>query len=122
MTPSFELTTFLEIGWHLLLWMLLGGFALGLFFFGSLWFSTNKLLHSRHPVLWMLGGFVVRLAIVMPSLYWLSGAQWQGLVVCLVGFIIARVAVIRITAKIDASKQVALQNLVAKDSRHASQP
>ena len=80
--------------WAQLCWLFLAGIGLGLLYFGSLWLSTGKLLHSRHPVIWVLGGFVIRVAIMLPVLYWLSDARWQKLLVCLTGFILARTFVL----------------------------
>jgi F1F0 ATPase subunit 2 len=119
MTADFDLNIFSGVAWSLLFWMLIGGFALGLFFFGSLWFATRKLLHSKRPVLWMLGGFVVRIVVVLPSLYWLSGAHWQRLIICIVGFILARILVIRLTAKFSSSHGYMVKNQIAKKTNHA---
>lgn len=85
--------------WPILLGMLLAGWALGLLFYGSLWFTTSRILHSQHPVVWVLGGFVLRMALVLPALYWLTDARWERLLICVGGFLIARPLVIRLSAR-----------------------
>lgn len=85
--------------WQQVLGLLLAGFALGLMFFGSLWFSTGKILHSKHPVAWVLGGFVLRMVVLLPVLYWLTDTRWEKLLICVGGFFIARLFVLRLAAK-----------------------
>lgn len=85
--------------WPVLLGILLVGWILGLLFYGSLWLTTSRVLHSQHPVVWVLGGFVLRMALVLPTLYWVSDARWERLLVCVAGFLIARPLVIRLSAK-----------------------
>lgn len=88
-----------NLPWLLLLGIVSAGFALGLLFFGILWLTTGKILHSEHPMAWLLGGFVLRMALVLPALYWLTDARWQNLLTCLLGFMLARFVVIRLTAR-----------------------
>lgn len=85
--------------WPVLLIILLVGWILGLLFYGSLWLTTSRVLHSKHPVVWVLGGFVLRMALVLPALYWVSDARWERLLVCVAGFLIARPLVIRLSVK-----------------------
>lgn len=85
--------------WPVLLGILLAGFVLGLLFFGSLWLSTSRILHSQHPVTWIFGGFVLRMALLLSALYWLTDARWEKLLVCLGGFIFARLLVVRFSAQ-----------------------
>ena len=99
MTPI-ELHLLTNPSWQALAGTLAGGFLLGLLYFVSLWTSTQRILHSRRPVLWMVGGFLLRMAVVLPGFYWLGGAQWQKLLTCMAGFIIARLIVITVTARL----------------------
>lgn len=114
-----ELSAFSASPWLLIAWMLLAGFILGLFFFGSLWFVTGRVLRSSRPAIWLLAGFFLRLALVLPALYWLSDAQWQRLLLCMVGFIVARILVIGHTAK-RALAESAKPDLEQEEARHAS--
>jgi F1F0 ATPase subunit 2 len=111
--------------WQPLLVILLAGVVLGLLFFGSLWLSTGKILHSRHPVAWMLGGFVVRMALAFSAFYWLTGAQWPGLLACLVGFMLARIAVIKLSTRWQAAVAMPVSTTAAATEEvtgHASKP
>ncbi len=73
------------------------GVGLGAIFFGGLWWTVRRGLSSPHPALWFLGSALLRTAITMTGIYFVSGAQWQRLVACLVGFIAARLVVTWLT-------------------------
>jgi F1F0 ATPase subunit 2 len=77
--------------------VLMVGFLLGAFFFGGLWWTVQKGLTSQHPVLWFLGSNLLRTALAVVGFYFASRNDWRKFVLCLVGFIIARVAVTRLT-------------------------
>jgi F1F0 ATPase subunit 2 len=85
-----------------------GGIALGIIFFGGLWFTVKKLITAKIPALWMLGSFIVRVGIVLTGFYFISSGNWQRVVICLIGFIAARFIVIYFTKAIDA-KQLQLK-------------
>ncbi|MDQ2721055.1 MAG: ATP synthase subunit I [Bacteroidota bacterium] len=84
------------------------GIALGIIFFGGLWFTVKKIVTAKIPALWVLGSFIIRVSIVLFGLYFISSGSWQLLVLCLIGFIAARFIVIYFTKAIDA-KQVQLK-------------
>lgn len=73
----------------------LAGFVLGVLFFGGLWWTTRKGLVSSQPALWFLGSLLVRTVVMMLGLYIVSDGDWRRLIACLAGFIIARIAVLR---------------------------
>ena len=77
------------------------GIILGIIFFGVLWFTVKKSMTSKIPALWVLGSFFFRVAIVLAGFYFVSSGNWQRLVICLLGFIIARFLVIHFTKSID---------------------
>ena len=83
---------------------LTSGFLLGLFFFGGLWWTTKKGLLSKTPALWFLTSLFVRLGTVIVVFYFLSRGHWERAFICLLGFIIARTIVMRITQIKDKSK------------------
>lgn len=78
-----------------LLLMLVAGLALGVFFFGGLWWTTNKAVVSRYPNLWVFGSFIARLAVTLIVIYMLSRNHWERMLICLLGFIIARIIIMR---------------------------
>jgi F1F0 ATPase subunit 2 len=85
---------------HETLTLVLAGFAggaLGAFFFGGLWWTVHKRLDSSKAAFWVLGSLVVRMAVTVAGFYWVGGAQWQRMLACLIGFVIARQVVLRLT-------------------------
>jgi F1F0 ATPase subunit 2 len=77
--------------------VLLMGVLLGSIFFGGLWWTVHKGVMSKHPVRWFLGSLILRMSIVLPGIYWVTNTDLQRLFVCLLGFIMARFIVIRLT-------------------------
>jgi F1F0 ATPase subunit 2 len=77
---------------------LLAGMLLGTLFFVGLWWTVQKALASPRPALWFIGSLLLRIAIALAGFYWVGGSDWQRLLVCLLGFVIARFMVIRLTA------------------------
>lgn len=70
--------------------VLLAGIALGAIYFAGLWWTVRKGLSAQQPAVWFGISFLVRNAFVLAGFYWLAGAEWQRLLLCLAGFIIAR--------------------------------
>jgi F1F0 ATPase subunit 2 len=82
----------------------IAGTALGIFFFGVLWFTVKKLVQSKRPALWFLGSLILRVGITLTGFYFIAHGSWQRMLVCLLGFITARFIVIRLT--MDNKKQL----------------
>jgi F1F0 ATPase subunit 2 len=76
---------------------LTAGLLLGAIFFGGLWWTVRKGLSSKNPALWFLGSMALRMGIVLLGFYFVGRGNWQRLVACLLGFIIARFCVMRLT-------------------------
>jgi len=76
---------------------LFAGLALGAIFFGSLWWTVPRGVVSKHPVLWLSISLTLRMSITLAGLYFVGRDHWQRLMVCLLGFMIARVIVMRVT-------------------------
>lgn len=70
--------------------ILLTGIALGLFFYQGLWWTTKKGLTAKRPALWFLGSNIIRTGTVLTGFYLVSAGQWQRMVICLLGFVLAR--------------------------------
>ena len=66
------------------------GLGLGVFFFGLLWLTVQRIEKSRNPASLMLTSLVLRLEAVLTAFYFIMDGQWERLVACLVGFIIVR--------------------------------
>jgi F1F0 ATPase subunit 2 len=70
-----------------------GGGAIGAFFFGGLWWTVRRGLRSTRPALWFLGSLLVRTGISLAGFYVVAGHDWARLLVCLLGFVMARLVV-----------------------------
>ena len=90
------------------------GLSLGAIFFGGLWWTVRKAVSSKHPALWFLGSLLVRMSLVLVGFYFVGRGNWQHLVACLLGFIVARFIVIRLTRI-----PVEHPRLTVKESPHA---
>lgn len=82
----------------ILLMALAAGMLLGAIYFGGLWWSVKKALASKRPLRWFIISPLMRLGVTLPGFYFVSGLEWQRMLACLSGFILARVIVVRLTA------------------------
>jgi F1F0 ATPase subunit 2 len=78
--------------------VLLAGILLGAFFFGGLWWTVQKGLVSNYPVWWFFGSTLLRMSFALAGFYFTSRGDWRNFVICLLGFVIARAVVTRLTA------------------------
>lgn len=69
------------------------GMALGVFFFGGLWWTVRKATSASNPALWFFGSMMLRMAVVMSGFYLVMAGDWRRLCLALLGFIIARLLV-----------------------------
>jgi F1F0 ATPase subunit 2 len=90
------------------------GLLLGAIFFGGLWWTVRSGVSSEQPAFWFLGSLLLRMSIALAGFYFVSGGQWQRLLVCLVGFVIARLVVTRL-ARASGDRQ----SLPAQEARYA---
>ena len=93
---------------------LMAGILLGAIFFGGLWWTVRKGISSKSPALWFLGSRLVRMGIALAGFYFVGRGDWQRLVTCLLGFIIARFIVMRLTRT-----PIEPPHSPAKEARHA---
>ena len=75
---------------------LAGGF-LGMVFFGGLWWTVRTGVSAEKPARWFLGSLLLRMSIALAGLYFVSNGHLDRLLVCLLGFFIARLIVTRLT-------------------------
>jgi len=78
-----------------LAWM--AGVGLGAIFFGGLWWTVRKGVSSKRPALWFSGSLLLRMSIALAGLYFVSGGRWERLLLCLLGVVMARQVLIRLT-------------------------
>lgn len=82
--------------WIILL-ALLAGVLLGTIFFGGLWWTVEKGLSSKQPAALFAGSMLLRTAVALGGFYYFSHGDWQRLTGCVIGFVLARLAVTRFT-------------------------
>jgi F1F0 ATPase subunit 2 len=73
------------------------GTLLGAIFFGGLWWTIRRGVSSRQPALWFLVSLMLRMSITLLGFYLVGRGHWQRLVLCLLGFVMARLAVTWLT-------------------------
>lgn len=91
------------------------GLLLGVLFFGGLWWTVRVGVVAKQPALWFLGSWVVRVSMVLAGFYFVGGDQWQRLLICLLGFIVGRLIVTRLTRPPNE-----LRNAAGKEASHAT--
>jgi len=74
-----------------------GGALLGAIFFGGLWWTIRKGVSSRQPAFWFFGSLILRMSIALAGFYFVSRGHWERLLLCLLGFVMARLVVTRLT-------------------------
>ena len=76
---------------------LVTGVLLGAMFFGGLWWTVRKGVSSKRPALWFFGSLLLRTSIALAGFYFIARGHWERLLVCLLGFVMARLIVTRLT-------------------------
>jgi F1F0 ATPase subunit 2 len=92
------------------------GFFLGVMFFGGLWWTVRRGFSSKKPGRWFFGSLLLRMSIALAGFYFIFGGHLERLLVCLLGFLLARLVVMRLTGL-----SVGQSNSPAKEAGHASQ-
>ena len=73
------------------------GIALGVLFFGGLWWTVRKGVSSQRSAFWFIGSLLLRTSIALAGFYLIARGHWERLLLCLLGFVIARLIVTRLT-------------------------
>src|SRR5664280_1973551 len=76
---------------------LVAGLLLGAIFFGGLWWTVRKGVSSKQPALWFFGSLLLRMSIALAGFYFVSGHHWERLLLCLLGFVMARLVLTWLT-------------------------
>ena len=90
---------------------LFAGAVLGIIFFGGLWLTVQKGLPSKKSALIFILSFIIRMAITLLGFYYVGGNNWQKMLICLAGFLIARTVVTRFTKKMNYSKTALIKEV-----------
>jgi len=77
---------------------LVTGVVLGAVFFGGLWWTVQRGMHSRHAALWFSLSLVLRTGVALLGFMLVAHGSWSRLAICLAGFAVARVIVTRLTS------------------------
>jgi len=73
------------------------GLFLGGAFFGGLWWTVRKSVSSGQPALWFFGSLMLRMSITLVGFYFVGQENWERWLLCLLGFVIARLLVTWLT-------------------------
>ncbi len=95
---------------------LVAGTGLGLFYFGGLWLTVRRLPTARRPAFFSLLSFFGRLGVALFGFYLVMGGHWERLLVCLLGFLGARVILVRLWGPDSTSRSKRMAEV--KDFRH----
>ena len=97
---------------------LAAGLLLGAFFFGGLWWTVLRGVSSRRPALWFFGSILLRMSITLVGFYFVGGENWKRWLLCLLGFVLARLVVKWLTRPpIQHRSPQALETSYASQSR-----
>ena len=73
----------------------IGGFILGIIFFGGLWLTVKKGVKSKIPAVLFVLSSLIRTAILLLVFYYLIRYDWVFSIFCLIGFILGRYIMVR---------------------------
>jgi F1F0 ATPase subunit 2 len=77
------------------------GLLLGAIFYGGLNWTVKKGLSSHHAGWWFTASLWLRLGMAAGGFYLIGQDDWRRMLICLAGFLIARVAVTMLTKNPD---------------------
>ena len=80
-----------------MVFVLATGVWLGAMFFGGLWWTIRKSVSSKHPAIWFFCSLLLRMSITVAGFYFIGRGHLDRLLLCLLGFVIARLLVMWLT-------------------------
>jgi F1F0 ATPase subunit 2 len=90
---------------------LFAGLLIGMLFYGGLWWTIRRALSNSYVGVWVLGSFLLRTCIALAGFYVVARNDWRALLACLLGFLVARIGITRLTRVSPERKCRALQGL-----------
>jgi F1F0 ATPase subunit 2 len=107
-----------------LLWLiaaLLVGGVLGVFYFGGLWWTVQRIPQARRAGLLLLASFAARAVITLLGLYLIAGGRWERLLAAVTGLILVRVVLVRILGRAPAGEKTEETNVeTAETNRYGT--
>ena len=82
---------------------LVAGVLLGAIFFGGLWWTVQKVVSSNRSTLWFFVSLLMRTSILLAGFYFIAHGHWERLLMCLLGFVVARPIVMGFTRAVEKS-------------------
>lgn len=79
----------------ILAWM--SGIVLAGVFFGGLWWTVRRGVVSKQPAMLFMCSFLLRMVVTVSGFLLVGHGDWKRMVVCLIGFVVARLLVIWLT-------------------------
>jgi len=70
------------------------GVLMGGLYFGGLWWTVRTVPIVRRPEILIVASFAVRAALIVAGIYVIAAGRWEGLIACLVGFLVARTVMV----------------------------
>jgi F1F0 ATPase subunit 2 len=83
------------INWVEFLGSVVGGIGLGLFYFGGLWWTVNRIQTAGSPVAIYLTSLVLRGSVVLICLFLILQAGVLPMLAAMVGFVMVRLVLVR---------------------------
>lgn len=93
-----------------------GGVALGLVFYGGLWITLRRLRSLPYPGLVFAGSFLLRTALVVGGILWLTQGHLARLAAVLAGFLLVRVVLTRMIRPSGSPYRLGLLGRLTRDN------
>jgi F1F0 ATPase subunit 2 len=95
---------------------LAAGVLLGAMFFGGLWWTVQKGVSSDKRAFWFVASMPLRMIMTLAGFYFVARGHAQRLLMCLLGFVMARLVATRLVRGAEAP------NSSSQEAGHAPEP
>ena len=79
----------------ILLVQLCAGIFIGLFYFGGLWLTLDKMTECGRWGLWLVASFLLRSTMVVFAFWLLAGGDWRRILALAAGFTLVRLLAVK---------------------------